>query len=230
MSVTFGTPVAVNYVASGQTNALVMSGVTSGQPIILVWGTLNFNVDTVTIADTFSTPYTWTRIDAGTSGSGYGCETWIGTGGAGTSGTITITTGLTNSQPGSVAIPCIGASTAAGLGAVDVHSMGTNSASTTIASVSLTPTAAGEGAFYVGGQAAFSSPAITASPSSPWTSTAVTWSGATYMSVATEPSPTSGSALTTSWTMNSSQPSFVAGVIVKAASAPVNTGAMFAVL
>jgi hypothetical protein len=95
----------------------------------------------------------------------------------------------------------------------------------------LTPTAAGEGAVYVGGQAAFNNPAITGFPSSPWSHTSVLFGGSNpYLDVAVNPSPASGSALTTSWTMGSSQPSFSAGVIVKAASAPVNTGAMFAVL
>ena len=232
MSVTFGTPVVNDYVADGTaTNTLVMSGVTSGQPIIIVWGTLNYNVDTVTITDTFSTPYTWTKLDGDTSTGGYGCETWIGTGGASTSGTITLTTGLSNDSPGSVAIPCIGASTASGLAAIDAHGIQSNSASTTIPSVSLTPTVASEGAFYVGGQAAWGSPAISASPTSPWTSTAVAYTGITFMSAATYPSPPSGSALTTSWTTSTSQPSFSAGVIVKATgSAAANTGGFFAVL
>src|ERR1019366_898197 len=102
MAVTFGTPVVFELV-SATTASCTMSGVVSRQPIVLVYvSTTNTAPNTPT--DTFSTPYTWTVVDTEIcSGAGY-VRTYIGTGGAGTSGVITITMG--SAIVGLFAVPC----------------------------------------------------------------------------------------------------------------------------
>jgi hypothetical protein len=228
MAVTFGTPVVQVLNANAKTMTFAMSGVTSGQPIVIVWSPFQYNASSeVTYSDTFSTPYTYTQIDNSLTTAGSGIVTAILTGGSGTSGTITIVTTYSNDEDGGVAIPCIGASTASGLSAVDVHGIAANAASLTPASVSLTPGASGEGAVYGCMQAAYATPAITGSPGSPWVNTACNYTSYNFLGVATYASPASGSALATSWTLNSSKATNVAGVIVKAAGAAVATDGFF---
>jgi hypothetical protein len=150
MAVTFGTPVRVDMVSSTSA-AFVMSGVTSGQPIILYWASINSSAAAPlasAISDTFSTPYLWTKVVNGLCPSGYGAGAlYVGTGGSGISGTITITYATTIA--GGAAFPCTGASTASGLSAIDASASGTSTNtpygfnSTTIV---LAPTAANEGA------------------------------------------------------------------------------------
>ncbi len=218
MSVTFGTPVKSGTFAAQSSYTIALSGVTSGQPIVLV----HFNVQNSTvlgatpISDNFSTPYTWTKVDATQSGGDL--ETWIGTGGAGTSGTITVTIASGPLNTAGWAVSAIGASVLSGLNAVDVHGASNAAGATTMNSVSLTPGASGEGAVYaVNNDANSSAPGISASPTSPWTSTSLTNTAATntYASVSTDPSPTSGVALTTTWTQASAVGFERAGLILK---------------
>lgn len=219
MSVTFGTPVEVDY-ANVTSMALAMSGVTSGQPIVVVYSTLNAPNAPTGISDSFSTPYTWTVVDSESTTATY-LRTYIGTGGAGTSGTITLTCAA-STYPGAVAIPCIGASTASGLLAIDVHG-GQNVSLTE----SLTPGAAGEGAVYA---ADAGSGGISTSPGSPWVDTQVHYLGAACGSVATYASPTSGSPLSATWTTSGSAYLLTAGLIVKAALPPLISSTSSAVL
>ena len=116
----FGTTVANDF-GSGTTRtsyALAMTGCVSGQPIIVCHFT-QFDTHVLTsITDTFATPHTWTKVD-GSAAYGQDCEIYIGTGGAGTSGTITVT--APSAIMAGCATPLAGASTSAGLGAIDVH-------------------------------------------------------------------------------------------------------------
>lgn len=211
MGVTFGTPVVNHFPGSARsTFDLVMSGVTSGQPILLFWfGWIGSGV--TGIADTFSTPYTWTRVETN-SNTGNTVELWIGTGGVGTSGTITVTK---SGDHGGIAVPCDGASTAAGLLAID--SSDTNDAtSTTIAPPTLTPSAADQGALYGWGGTTYDPSDY---PDSPWVSTDLDYSPnpTVIAGIATYESPAAAS-LATTWTATSG---VYAGVsaIVKAADA-----------
>lgn len=205
MGVTFGTPVTGT--GSGSAS-LVLSGVTSGQPIMLAVASSG----TPAISDTFSTPYTWTRIQLEGALSAY-----VGTGGAGTSGTITVTGSSTVTG---IAAPCIGASTASGLSAID-HSGGTAGLSATATSPSLTPSVTGEGAFYA---CAFpSTTTVTVPPGSPWTNTSVTG-----MEASTYVSPPASS-LTASWGLSTSSTWDTVAAIVKHADPPQPPTAVSAV-
>lgn len=211
MAVTFATPVAV--ADSNVTSvAVAMTGVTSGQPIILVYfANVAPNLPS-SVADTFSTPYTWTVIDANV-GAGGALQMYIGTGGAGTSGTINLTGITTGTFPGAIAVACIGASTASGLSAVDVHGINTG-----LTSPSRAPTASGEGAV-----ACVVSPgaSISGSPSSPWVATVSGHGG-----LVTQASPTSGVGLTATWTSGSSSPASAVAVVKSGASAAPTSGFM----
>jgi hypothetical protein len=207
MSVTFGTPVENDY-TNVTSMAFVMSGVVSGQPIVLVCSDVGTAAPSIGISDNFATPYTWTVIDSNSDVTGLYLRTYIGTGGVGTSGTITLTC-ASGTYPGGVAVPCIGASLAAGLSAIDVH--GINA----VLGYSQTPSAAEEGAVC---GTVESGGTLTAFPSSPWVNTQVDYSAAAHASVATYASPASGSVLTASWTGTGTHYLSV-GLIVKAAGA-----------
>jgi hypothetical protein len=159
-AVTFGSQVQSGPESQPSTScAMTMSGVISGQPIVVLY--LAWSADEPTgISDTFSTPYTWTLVDS-LSATGERLSTYIGTGGEGTSGVITLT--YASATVRAVAVPCIGASTAPGLSAIDVHGIASGSA-TSIDSVYLVPEASGEGAVYV----LLASTSLSAFPSSPW--------------------------------------------------------------
>lgn len=211
MAVTFGTPVVVNMSSQASFN-LVMSSVTSGQPIFVMrysWETGGIT----SITDTFSGSYSWTSVETKTTGTTRG-DLWIGTGGSGTSGTITVNGG-TNAC-GGIAIACSGASTASGLSAVDSHT--NSSGSSTSPSVSVTPTSATQGilAYMVG----FIS---TADPTSPWTSTDMKTGSTIQAGVATYPSPPA-SQQTATWTGTSQSWGTFAAVVKAAAVASSGTG------
>jgi hypothetical protein len=97
---------------SGTSASVVVSGVISGQPIVAVTHTGSSNA--ASVSDNFSTPMTWTRIVS--VGGSVNTNIWIGTGGVGTSGTITVTGAA---SAGIIAVPLAGCSTAAGASAVD---------------------------------------------------------------------------------------------------------------
>lgn len=216
--VTFGTLVKAAPTAVGTSFALPsMSGVTSGQPIIVVLSASAGASNTYTISDNFSTPYTWTSVVTTVAGGTISLFMFIGTGGAGTSGTVTATIAA---GPGNAdfpfttgfAVPCIGASTAAGLSAIDVSGHVDNTAGGSL-SLSMTPTAVGEGAVY-----AYSSAGGTLStPAGPWvTSVELNSNSSANTEVSTYNSPASGSALTVAYTNTASGTGSALGCIVKA--------------
>lgn len=207
MSVTFGTPVVSAFSTTPHTPIIALTGVTSGQPIVLFLFSENGSSTSSAPTDTFATPYTWTRIVNNTSAACF-VEVWIGTGGVGTLGTITghYTAGLN----GGYAVPCIGASTASGASAVDVSA--SKSGSGLAQSLRMTPNYSGEGA-VVGAVAQVGGNSMNTALPSPWVNTRVTADG--YAN--SYPSPPSGS-LPANWTTGSSVAWATAGVIVKAAS------------
>ena len=126
---TAGTPVTSDPPATSRANfTLAMTGVTSGQPIVVgAWGW----EDVSTVADSFATPYTWAKLEAlGPWGAADYMSLWLGTAGVGTSGTITVTL-ASSGHCGGWAFPLAGA------GAVDVHGQ-TNGVGHVV--YSLTPT------------------------------------------------------------------------------------------
>ena len=208
MAVTFGAPVKTNFV-NGTSTALALSGVTSGQPIVVVFFNASHAAGPTGISDNFSTPYTWTQVDSD-SGATSNVTTYIGTGGAGTSGTVTLTN--VSGYVASVATPCIGATTASGLSAIDVHGITTGTTGT-IPSVSLTPSVSGEGAIY----AVLPPYQLVGFPGSPWVNTEPTLTGNVQACSSSYASPSSGTALTTSWAAASSGTYVTAGLIVRIA-------------
>ena len=196
-----GPPVIV--IPGGEVTAavFVLSGVVSGQPLALFFGNLLSTGLPTGVSDTFQTPYTWTLVQSATNliaGALY-----IGTGGKGSSGTVTVT--CASSIVGGVVIPLLGASTAAALAAVDVS--GNNSGSSTTATLSLTPTATGEFAFYAtvndnGGLSAY--------PAYPWSDNnlAGTISEASYINPP-------AAALAANWTQTTG-PWITLGMVIKA--------------
>jgi hypothetical protein len=139
----FGTPAGSPSNISGPrtTWAVALSGVTSGQPILVVHATEAYNTVLTSIADTFAGHYTYVKVDG--NNTNQDLEIYIGTGGTGTSGTVTIT--APSGAIGGYVIPMIGASTAVGLLAVDVHANATGTYPVQ-PSISMTPTASWEGA------------------------------------------------------------------------------------
>jgi hypothetical protein len=197
--------------SSRSTVPFVFTGVVSGQPIV-VWtqgstGTIS------SIADTFGGHYTWTAIES-TAAPSYMCL-WIGTGGTGTSGTVTVTWSGAAYLVGQ-AWSLVGGSTSAGAGAVDAHG-NHHTASGGYEQLSLTPTAASECAIYA---CQAGDGWLTSTPySPPWVSTAF-YTGP-YLEWYTESyqMPPSAVALTATW--NSSLPNdelSAVGLIVKAAA------------
>jgi hypothetical protein len=138
----FGTAVVSNISGPRTTWTAALTGVTSGQPIIVVHATQGYTTALSSIADTFGGHYTWTRVDG--ANTYRDCEIYIGTGGTGTSGTVTVT--AASGLIGGFAQPLLGASTAAGLGAIDAHVNG--SGPSFGAGPTVTPTAPYEGGIW----------------------------------------------------------------------------------
>lgn len=204
MSVTFGTPASAS--GSSTTPSVSLTGLTAGQPVILVisndavGGVLYYPTG---VTDTNG--LTWTSVVAETDigVNTRNIEMFIGTGAGGTSTTISATFGASSAWT-MQAVGCMGASTASGSAAID--SLGNSTAtSATISGPTFTPNAIGGGAVF----ACRSGAAITTSPGSPWTSTA---SGSASLS--TYPSPPVSS-LTTTWDTSTSQVYVTAGIVVK---------------
>jgi hypothetical protein len=188
--------------------ALAMTGVISGQPIIVgTVNTLGTAVAVTGIADTFGGHYTWVKVD-----NSFGdTEMWIGTGGTGTSGTVTVTMASAVAA-GGWAVPLQGASVGVGLAAVDVH--GNATATPGPATLALTPTAVGEIAIYAG--MACTNVNLSAWPGAPWLSNQLLYSPLSrhvgdldiYLG------PASGSPLSGTWNANTR--TSCVGCIVKA--------------
>lgn len=215
MAVTFGTPV-VNNLANRTSFTLAMSGVTSGQPI-LVFDYEWIVVGASGISDDFATPYTWTRVQReAVAADAKAVEVWIGTGGAGTSGTITVTRAVTATW-GGIGVACVGASTAAGLDAVDSHNVSYSNSSATVSPYSLTPSASGQGALYCYGGTFYNPTTV---PASPWVNTPLKSGTTSTAAIATYASPASGTPLSTSWVRAAAAAYNSVSVIVKSASSP----------
>lgn len=208
----FGTPVVSNISGPQTTWAAALTGVISGQPILVVHATQGYNTVLTSIADTFSTPYTYVKVDG--NNTTQDLEIYIGTGGVGTSGTVTVT--APSGLIGGLVIPMQGASTAAGLSAINTN--GNSNGAASPPSLSLTPTAVGEGALY-----AF----LTDSPYSPAPtfpvpniSTAILYSGGAVGRVGQYLYPANGVALAVAGVGN--LPHWEsAGAIIKGSGAPV---------
>ena len=212
----FGAPVVSNISGPRTTWTAAMTGVTSGQPIILVHATQGYTTALTSIADTFAGhAYTWTKVDSNNTGT-QDLEIYIGTGGSGTSGTVTVT--APSGLIGGFAVPFTGASTGVGLAAVDVHGNASGTYPAGVA-LSLTPTAAGEGAVISWLDA---SP-YAASPIAPAPSGQVicqysgNWVSISDLYV----NPASGVALTGSLAIAPANYGNAVGAIVKGSGAPV---------
>jgi hypothetical protein len=205
---TLGASPAVVEFAGSSSLVLPLTGVISGQPIVVFWFNLSSMAMPTGISDTFTTPYTWTAVDSPVNATdGIGACSYIGTGGAGTSGTITLTSASV--ACGGCAIPLLNASTAAALAAVNVH--GSNNGISTTPSLSLTPSAANECALF----AAFTNTAnFTAVPGSGWAHIPLYYSNAYIADVALAVAPASSVALTGTWT-NASNGWVTLGLVVK---------------
>lgn len=210
MAVTFKIPV----VATGtRTVNFTLTGVTSGQPIVLF--VARGLLATVSVSDTFSTPYIWTAVTTKwTEGAG---PVYIGTGGRGTSGIVTFDVGYAL-KTGGVAVACVGASTASGTAAIDHSYAGSGSTSSSGLAL-VTPSFAGDGvllAVYVGKTAA----TITSTPGSPWVNTAFTGISTRKASLAGYAGPPSGDPLTPVWDFSEGTGWGIIGLLVKEASVP----------
>jgi phage-related protein len=205
-------PPTTNPLSAGvrSTYTLSLSGVVSGQPIIVVHDGANSAASGIT--DTFAGhAYTWTRVQQLA-----GMDMWIGTGGSGTSGVLTVTVAPGGGDfCGGWAFPLVGASLGAGLAAVDVYG---DSAGTAAVTLSLTPTAAGELAMYAAGSSV--GYPIVATPAAPWASTRLLSAASSSVIGDAERylSPPSGVALAASWA-SVSQPGsmFAIGAVIKTA-------------
>jgi hypothetical protein len=228
-------PVVTNNmtIATRSTIPLVMSSVTSGQPIVVGYAAGDTLSAVTGIADTFGGHYTYTKVESmADATSNANLELWIGTGGTGTSGTITITNaGAT--YCGGWALPLSGASVAAALLAVDVHGQagGAGSGLTTV-TLSLTPTASGEIAVYA---MQTTNGYVSTGPLSPWVAHPLLYVGSARGIADHYIAPTSGAALPATWTQTAPDDSPLAvGAIIKtaggapAALAITNPGAALA--
>jgi hypothetical protein len=217
MTVSFGTPGVTN-IANVTTSSVALTGVTTGQPILLWLDEINNQTvpNASNISDTFDTPYTWVKVGSDAEYSSHARALYIGTGGAGTSGTISITNLGSAAYVGLIAVSCFQASIAAGLGAIDQMGYGGVASGTTVIGPSITPGVAGEGAAYFVG----TGDVIASEPSSPWANYDMTYAGSAYASAALQADCASGSPITFNWTQNSSVPAFAIGVLMLNASPP----------
>ena len=224
-TIAFGVPVVT---PTGTVNpyTLALSGVVSGQPVMVANVTVLGAGVISSITDTFGGHYTWTKVDG--DASSYNVELWIGTGGTGTSGNVVVTVGA-GGTPAGAAIPMLGASASAGLAAIDVHGHGHGTISGTVwppMTATLTPGAAGEAALFIWGDFGGDQGVFPVGPGLPWANVGFPatpkgdWEG-----IATEQcSPASGVALTPVWvsTYQGNGPYGWAGAIIKTATgAPV---------
>ena len=141
---TMGAFVSSQTITGYRTSYALSVSVVSGQPIVVIHDDISSGADATSITDTFSGHYTWTKIIAGSLPRTN--SVWIGTGGSGTSGTVTVN--FASTYAGGIAIPLAGCSTATGAGAIDASGAALSTGSPPFASLSLTPTAATEIAVY----------------------------------------------------------------------------------
>jgi len=188
----FGTPVGNTVTDVAVTVSL--TGVVSGQPIAIISATLAYNV-TMTVADTFSTPYSWASLGYVEPGNpnNFVMQMFWGTGGAGTSGDVTVTV---DSPPGArgmamVAFPCVNANNL-----LDAHLLANGSVNVNPAvSTTVTPIRAGSGIIAC----ALGNGLFTTTESSPWVDESQTMIAAVTLGIATYLAPPVGSPQYASW-------------------------------
>ena len=227
MSVTFGTPVIFDGYENGS-GVYSFPSITavSGQPIIVCSTSFQQSRIVNSITDNFSTPYAWVQVCGTTSDPDRTIEIWIGTGGAGTSGVITVNTSATGGYPMSgYAVSCLGASTNAGLAAIDVSNTSNTGNSTTMTTAAVTPSAANNGAVAFVSNGANSS--INADPGAPWVATRIAYAGGATkaLGAGNYPSPPASS-LSTAWTQNTAVLYVSAIAVVKAKPSPLQQSLM----
>jgi hypothetical protein len=178
----------------------------SGQPIVIV--VINAGAALPTgISDTFTTHYTWTQPVAIANGSFDSVSIYFGTGGAGTSGAVTVTvSGLV----GGGAFPLQNA-----LGVLDAHGLATGTSATP--SLTLTSTVPDELAIYAMSQWAANEPQ-SGFPAPPWTNFIMTGlSGSSIYNwavISTQQTGAAGAQLA-NWLLSGSVAWSVGGVIVR---------------
>jgi hypothetical protein len=124
------------------TRTASISGHVSGQPLIVAIECAGALGGTITVTDTFATPYTWTQVIEDTVQNEF---LLIGTGGSGSSGTVTIsnpadsTFGLDTNMK---VFGCAGASLASGLSAIDNSAVSSGSLTSIVLPV-ITPSVNG---------------------------------------------------------------------------------------
>ena len=192
MSVTFDTPVVVEF-ATTTSLTFNMTGVTSGQPIIVT--ALCSSTEFANGATVSGMGYTATLVQYAARNESF--AQWILTGGSGTSGTITVT-GLPSDIWAGFAVACVGASIASGLSAIESYgNSGSSSAVTSMTWSGLNINAANSGALYFAVLAAVAG-SINGFPSGFTTSTANNGTY-TYGALSTLSAPPVG-ALPATWT------------------------------
>lgn len=214
----FGTPGGSNISGPRTTWSVSLTGVVSGQPIILAHAVCGTNTLLISVADTFSTPYTWTVIDSNAAYGALAVRLLIGWGGVGTSGTVTVT--APSGSIGGVAIPMTGASTSAGIGAIDNYGNAYAPSGYYAGMVPpLTPAAAGEGALYaVLGTYPYSAggPLVGVTAH-----TAISQYGTTVLTLSRVANPPAGVALGGLWYLNGLPYLVSVGCLVKGSGVPV---------
>ena len=178
------------------------------------------------VTDTFATPYTWTVVEnPGLSDYSVTAILLVGTGGAGTSGTVTVT-GASGGGSGKytdvsmAAIPLTGASLLSGLSIVSSSGYvdDTGTSTTSPSGPSISSTVAGCAAIWVLGDYASTS-TITA-PGPPW-STIVAQGAQPGLSIVGQLSPAVGTALDPTWTLAFADVAASMGVLILPPPVPV---------
>jgi hypothetical protein len=188
---------------------ITMANVISGQPIVIMHDGGVGPGDISSITDTFAGHYTWTKIVAQAS-SRYQ-SIWIGTGGTGTSGVITVIGAPADNGEVTWALSLAGASVGVGAAAVDT-SGAAGRLTTQPATLSLTPSASLEIAI-----ASIDAPFAT-SPAIGWSAVQTTSYPAGWQQISAYLYPTSGVALPATWALPTGSAWDIVGIVVKAAA------------
>ena len=217
----FGVPIT-QYFGVGYTNSIttnMMTAATGSTLVVCYWdkegGPSNKNAAISSISDTFATPYTWTIVQSFSDVSGNGdAEIWVGTGGSGTFGKVTINAPNSSGDDRFVSIvPCTGMAT---VSPVDKYGKVTPAnSSSNIISPSLTPSVGGDIAIYF----AADENGIGTGPSAPWLVKSIRATGSLISaeaSLALYTNVPTGSGLSTSWTSKTSTNSALSmGVLIE---------------
>ena len=211
--IAFAYPVSSNISGPRTTWSAALTGVTSGQPLIVIHATQGYTTALTSIADTFGGHYTYVRVDGNNTGT-QDLEIYVGTGGTGTSGTVTVT--APSGLIGGYVFPMTGASVGVGLATIDVHGnqSGTFPTPTTL---QLTPTAPAEAAIF----ASLSAYPLTGGvPLGYAALNNIVYLGTIVGNVAELANPSSGIATPSSWTSAGATWNAV-GAVIKGTGTPV---------